>query len=205
MDCTIAEVLSSKRGSGMRHNDGPNESGGSARATFVAVGERLLWPQSVGDRAVTTGEASGWPAFAIVVGERRDLLDSPARALFDLLEHVRRTARPATITARCRWTIANSPTALLRLTLHAQRPVIFDADVLVPAARLLGLLPAVARGIPFGLTTNRHLGALGDTVAVRRVLQHVVLVHSPPVPELAEIADELIWSRPAERQPGHRR
>ncbi len=186
----------------MRHDDGRIESGDSGRATFVAVGELLLWPQSVGDRAVTATEAGDWPAFVLVVCERRDLLDSPARALLDLLEHVRQTARPVTVTARCRWAVANSPTALIRLTLDACQPVLFDADVLVPAARLLGLLPAVARGIPFGVTTNRHPRELGDTVDVRRVLRHVVLVHSPPAPELAEIAEELIWSRPPGQQPG---
>ncbi len=99
----------------------------------------------------------------------------------------------------------NAPTALLRLTLQARQPVLFDADVLVPAARLLGLLPAVARGTPFGLTTNRHLQGLGDTVDVRRVLRHVVLVSGSPVPELAEIANELTWSRPAGQLPGRRR
>ncbi len=186
----------------MRRDDRPIDSGDSGRATIVAVGELVLWPQSVGDRAVTTGEAGGWPSFVLVVGERRDLLDSPARVLFDLLAHVRRTERPVTVTARCRWSVANAPTALLRLTLQAQQPVLFDADVLVPAARLLGLLPAVARGTPFGLTTHRHLQGLGDTVDVRRVLRHVVLVRSSPVPELAEIADELIWSRPPGRLPG---
>jgi hypothetical protein len=189
----------------MRRDDRPIKNGESERATFVAAGELLLWPQSVGDRAVTTGEAGRWPAFALVVGERRDLLGSPARALFDMLEHVRRTERPATVTGRCQWSVANAPTALLRLTLQARQPVVFDADVLVPATRLLGLLPAVARGTPFGLTTNRQLHGLGDTVDVRRVLRHVVLVDSPPVPRLAEIADELIGTRPAGRQPGGRR
>ncbi len=189
----------------MRHDDRPIKSGDSERAMFVAVGELLLWPQGVGDRAVTVEEAGGWPAFALVVGERRDLLDSPARALFDLLEYLRRTESPVTVNARCRWTVVNAPTALLRLTIQAQQPVLFDADVLVPAGRLLGLLPAVARGTPFGLTTNRHLQGLGGTVDVRRVLRHVVLVHSRPVPELAEIADELLWTRPAGQQPGGRR
>ncbi|MFI7679118.1 hypothetical protein [Actinophytocola sp. NPDC049390] len=180
----------------MRRDDRPIESGGPVRATFVAVGELLLWPQSVRDRAVTTEEAAAWPAFALVVGERRDLLDSPARALLDLLEHVRRTERPVSVAARCRWTVANAPTALLRLTVQARQPILFDVDILVPTARLLGLLPAVARGVPFALTTNRHLRDLGDAVDVRRVLRHVVVVQSPPVPELAEIADELAWSRP---------
>lgn len=177
---------------GVRH--GPVERNDRKRATLVAVGELLLWPQSVGDRAVTTREAHEWPAFGLLLGERRDLLGSSARALFELMAGVRRSAEPSVVTGQWRWTVVDPVKALLRLRLEAEKPVTFGVDVLVPAARLLGLLPAVARGAPIGLTTSRYARDLGGSVAVRQVLRHVVLVRGQPVPELADIADELIWS-----------
>ncbi|MFC4857809.1 hypothetical protein [Actinophytocola glycyrrhizae] len=184
----------------MRHDE-PIDRNDSERATFVAVGDLVLWPQSVGDRAVTTREADTWPAFALVVGERRDLLGSRARVLFDLLENTRQSPEALVVSGRSRWTVVDPVKALFRLRLHIESPPAFDLDVLVPARRLVGLLHAVARGAPIGLTTNRHIRELGSTVDIRQVLQHVVVVRCPPVPGLAELADELLWTM----APGHRR
>ena len=171
----------------MRH-DSPAE-----RATLVAVGDLLLWPQSVGDRVVTTREAGRWPAFALVVGERSDLRDSPARGLLELLADAPRLAESLVVSGRSRWTVVDPVRALLRLRLRVEEPA-FDVEVLVPARRLVGLLSAVAQGVPIGLTTNRQLHALGSTVDIRRVLRHVVVVRCPAEPGLAELADELLWS-----------
>lgn len=169
--------------------DGPVE-----KATLVAVGDLLLWPQSVGDRLVTTREADTWPAFVLVVGERRDLRNSPARGLMDLLAGTREAGDPPVFSGRSRWTVVDPVKTLLRLGLHVEEPVAFEVDVLVPARRLAGLLSSVARGTPVALTTNRHLRSLGSDVDIRRVLQHVVVVRCPPAPDLAELADELLWS-----------
>lgn len=169
--------------------DGPIE-----KATLVAVGDLLLWPQSVGDRPVTTREADTWPAFVLVIGERRDLRNSPARGLMDLLAGTWEAGDPLVVSGRSRWTVVDPVKALLRLGLHVEEPAGFDVDVLVPARRLAGLLSAVANGTPIALTTNRHLSSLGSAVDIRRVLQHVVVVRCPPVPDLAELADELMWS-----------
>jgi hypothetical protein len=174
--------------------DQPTETHGQGWTTLVVVSELLLWPQSVGDRVVTAQEAGEWPAFALVVGEDRDLRGTPAQVLLDLLERGRRSAEVVTVTGRGRWTVVDADSALLRLRLHARSPVAFDVDILVPAIRVLGLLPAVARGAAIGLTTHRHVRELGDTLDVREVLRHVVLVRCQPVPELTELADELIWS-----------
>lgn len=164
---------------------------------MVAVGELLLWPQSVGHGAVTREEAGGWPAFALLVGERRDLLTTRARLLFDLLAEARRSAEPVVMTGRWGWTVVDPVKALLRLSLQVHDPAPFDVDVLVPAERVLGLLPVVARGAPIGLTTRRHAHDLGGCVDVRAVLRRAVLVRGQPVPGLAELADELIWSMPS--------
>lgn len=199
----IAHALPSGNAVVGLRGDGPVAKN-DQRPTLVAVGELLLWPQSVGDSAVTTVEAHDWPAFGLLVGERRDLLGSPARALFDLLDGVRQAAEPAVVTGRSRWTVVDPVRALLRLRFQAEHPVTFGVDILVPAERLLGLLPAVAHGAPIGVTTSRHARDLGGSVDVREVLRHVVLLRCPPVPGLAELADELIWSRPLGRHSAER-
>ncbi|HEU5485638.1 MAG TPA: hypothetical protein VFU98_12090 [Microlunatus sp.] len=158
------------------------------------MSDLLLWPQSVGDRAVTTQEAGTWPAFVLVIGEPRDLRDSTARVLFDMLADTTRSAGSVVVDGRSRWSVVDPAKALFRLGLHGDSPAAFGIDVLVPARRLVRLLPAVARGVPIGLTTPRRQRALGSAVDIRRVLRHVVVVRSPPAPGLAERADAVLSS-----------
>ncbi len=164
-------------------------------ATMVAIEVMSLWPQSVGPRAVTVREADLWPVFALVIGERRDLLHTSAKALFGLLDGLRHAEEAVVVSGRCRWAVVDSENALLRLTLQAESPVVFETDILVPAERVLGLLDTVARGTTIGLTTRRHARGLTGRVDVGHVARHMVLVHCRPSPDLAELADELCWAR----------
>lgn len=158
------------------------------QATMVAVEVVLLWPQGVGAGPVTVDEAGLWPVFVLVVGERRDLLSSSARSLFDLLDAPKRPDEITVVRGRTHWTIVDSRQALLRLSVRADVPVGFESDILVPAERVLGILDVVARGATIGITTRRHAVGLRDRVDIHAALRHVVLLSCPPSVELGALA-----------------
>lgn len=130
----------------------------------------------------------------IISGVAAAALDVVSAAVDPIAYVAGQLAESLIVSGRSRWTVVDPVRALLRLRLHVEEPAAFDVEVLVPARRLVGLLPAVAQGVPIGLTTNRRLHALGSTVDIRTVLRHVVVVRCPAEPGLAELADELLWS-----------
>jgi hypothetical protein len=158
--------------------------------TMVAIEVVLLWPQEVG-KPVTVDEAGLWPVFVLVVGERRDLLTTSTKPLFDLLDTVKAPDEITVAVGRTRWTVVDPRHALLRLTVRADAPVQFEADILVPAERVLGVLDVVTRGATIGITTRRQAADLHDRVDVRTALRHVVLLSCPPSAELGELTQEL--------------
>lgn len=162
-------------------------------AAMVAIEVVLLWPQGLGAKPVTVDEAGLWPVFVLVVGERRDLLNSSAGPLFELLDAPRLPDEVTLVGGRSRWTVVDPGHALLRLSIEADVPVRFSSDILVPAERVLGILDVVARGATVGITTTRHAAGLGDRVDVRAALRHVVLLSCPPSPDLGELAQRL-WA-----------
>lgn len=177
---------------GTTHSEPVGLSGPEHRpAAMVAIEVVLLWPQGLGAEPVTVDEAGLWPVFVLVVGERRDLVDSPAGPLFELLDAPRLPDEITLVGGRSRWAVVDSRHALLRLSVEADVPVRFDADILVPAERVLGILDVVARGATIGITTTRHAAGLGDRVDVGAVLRHVVLLSCPPSPELGELTQRL--------------
>lgn len=170
-------------------------SGDMARqqpTTVIATDVVTLWPQGLGARAVTVDEARMWPVFVLVVNERRDLVTSSARALFDLLDSPRRRDEITAVRGSTHWTVVDWRRALLRLTVRADAPVRFESDILMSAGRVLGILDVVARGAAIGITTRRHADSLGDRVDIRTALRHVVLVNCAPSVELDALA-HLLW------------
>jgi hypothetical protein len=168
-------------------------STGHRPATMVAVEVVLLWPHGVGERQAIVGEAGLWPVFVLVVDERRDQLSSSAGPLFELLDAPKGRDEITVVGGRTRWAVVDPRHALLRLTVTADGPVRFEADVLVPAERVLGVLDVVARGATIGITTRRHAAGLRDRVDLRNALRHLVLLGCPPSPRLAELTQEL-WA-----------
>ncbi len=160
-------------------------------ATMVAIEVVLLWPQAVGAEPVTVDEAGLWPVFVLVVGERLDLATSSAKPLFELLDAPKAPDEITVAVGRTRWSIVDPRHALLRLTVGADAPVGFKADILVPAEPVLGVLDVVARGATIGITTRRHAAGLHHRVDVRAALRHLVLLSCPPSPELGELTQEL--------------
>jgi hypothetical protein len=158
---------------------------------MVAIEVVLLWPQGVHNEPTTVDEAGLWPVFVLVVGERRDLLASSARPLFDLLDTQKGPDEITVVGGRTRWAVVDPRHALLCLTILADAPVRFESDILVPAERVLGVLDVVARGATIGITTRRHAADLRDRVDVRAALRHLVLLSCPPSPELAGLTQEL--------------
>lgn len=161
------------------------------RPAMVAIEAVLLRPGGVGPKQATGDEVGLWPVFVLVVRERHDLLASSARPLFELLKAPKGSDELTVVTGRTQWTVVNPRRALLRLTVRGEAPVRFEADILVPAGELLGVLDAVARGATIGITTTRHAAGLRGPVDVRAALRHLVLVSCPPATELGELAQKL--------------
>lgn len=160
-------------------------------APVVATEVVLLWPQGI-DADADPGDVAGlWPVFVLVVSEPRDLLGSPVRTLFDLLDAPKGPDEITVVGGRTRWSVVDPRRALLRLTLLADAPVRFESDVLVPAERVLGVLDVLARGATIGITTSRHAAGLHARVDVHAALRHLVLLGCPPSPELRELTEEL--------------
>jgi hypothetical protein len=159
-------------------------------ATMVAIEVVLLWPREAGEPA-TVDVAGLWPVFVLVVEEHRDPLTSSTMPLFELLDTVKAPDEITVVVGRTQWTVVDPRQALLRLTMQADAPVQFEADILVPAERLLGVLDVVARGATIGITPRRHAADLRDRVDVRTSLHHVVLLSCPPSAELGELTQEM--------------
>jgi hypothetical protein len=169
------------------------------RSVLVALEVMLLWPRGVGGPAVSAEEASLWPVFAVVVGDRP--ASSSATTLFDLLNRPRRDGELAVVSARYRWSVQDPRNALLRLAIRGDAPVRFATDIIFPARRIIGVLDVVARGATIAITTNRRAARLaGRGVDIRRALNELVLLSCPSSGELATLADTLVGLDP-ERLP----
>jgi hypothetical protein len=162
----------------------PMGSSGGRPPVMVAIEVVVLWPQGVGAEPVSVDEAGLWPAFVLVIGEHSDLSGSSAGPLFDLLDSSRHADGITVVGGSTDWSVVDPRHALLRLTVRARVPVRFEADILLPAERVLGILDVVAGGGTIGLTTHRHAVGLDDRVDVRTALRNVVLLSCSPSPEL---------------------
>lgn len=173
---------------------GPARSSqGDQTSVLVALEVMLLWPRGVDGPAVTAAEASLWPVFAIVVGDRPESVSTSAEPMFDLLDSPRRDGELAVVSARCRWSVLDPRNALLRLAVHGDAPVRFATEIILPAGPVVGILDVVARGATIGITTHRHAAALyGRGVDIRRALTELVLLSCPSSGELATLADALV-------------
>lgn len=160
-------------------------------AMVVATEAVLLRPQAVEVEQFTVGEAGLWPIFVLVVDERPDTRALSACPLLELLTAPKRTDELTFVTGRTQWTIVDPRRALLRMTVRVEAPVRFEADILVPAGRVLDVLDVVAQGATIGITTRRHAAALRGPVDVRAALRDLVLVNSPPPTELGKLTKEL--------------
>lgn len=178
------------------HTEPTGSSGPGRPPAMVAIEVVVLWPQGVGAEPVSLDEAGLWPVFVLVIGERPDLSASPAGPLFHLLDSSRHAAGITVVDGSTGWSVVDPWHALLRLTVRARVPVPFDADILVPAERVLGILDVVARGATIGLTTRRRAVGLGDRVDIRTVLRNVVLLSCAPSPELRALTGQLYGMRP---------
>lgn len=147
----------------------------------------LLWPREVGSPA-TVAEAGLWPVFVMVVEDPEGPF-APG-PLLELLDRPRRD-EPAVVAARCRWSILDHGTAVLKVTVRTARPRRFLGELHVPARQVVGVLDVVARGATIGVTTDRHVGELTGRVDIRTVLREVVLLRCEPSADLATLADLL--------------
>ncbi len=167
------------------------ERTGGGWPTAVAIEVLLLWPRGVAKPPVTVDEAGLWPVFAVVVAEPPDDGAGTARPLFDLLNE----PGPAVVTAETSWSVIDQSRALLGLTVRGVAPAEFGLRVLLPAARVLGVLDVVAGGGTIGITTGYRAGRLRDRVDIRTALDDLVLLSCPPSVELAALAHTLQASR----------
>ena len=159
--------------------------------TAVAIEVLLLWPRGVAAAPVTVDEAGLWPVFALVVAAPSDQDAGTARPLFELLDE----PGPSVVAAEASWSVIDQDRALLGLTVRGVVPVEFGLRVLLPAARVLGVLDVVARGATIGITTRSRAGRLRDRVDIRTALDDLVLLSCPPSVELAALAGTLQASR----------
>lgn len=159
---------------------------------LVALEVVLLWPRGVREPAATIEEASLWPVFVIVVADRQEDDSEQVRPLFELMDQPRPEGQLTVVGARCRWSVLDPRNALLRLAVRGDAPVRFAMEVLVPARRVLGVLDVVARGATIGITTVGRAGRLSSRgVDIRKALDEVVLLSSPPSDELDSITDSV--------------
>ncbi|GAB1510586.1 hypothetical protein [Actinophytocola sp. KF-1] len=159
--------------------------------TAVAIEVLLLWPRGVAKTPVTVDEAGLWPVFAMVVAEPPDEGTGSARPLFELLAE----PGPSVVAADTSWSVIDPARALLGVTVRGVVPVEFGLRVLLPAARVLGVLDVVAGGGTIGITTRDRAGGLRDRVDIRTALDDLVLLSCPPSVELAALAGTLRASR----------
>lgn len=165
--------------------------------TAVAIEILPLWPRGVTGTPATAEEAGLWPVFAMVVAEPPDQAAGSARALFELLDRPGR----AVVSAESAWSVLDPDNVLLGMTLRGVHPVEFGLRVLLPAARVLGVLDVVARGATIGITTRDRAGRLRDRADIRSALRDLVLLSCPPSVELAALAHTLLAARDGETSP----
>ena len=165
--------------------------------TAVAIEVLLLWPRGVAGPVTTAAEAGRWPVFAMVVTEPPGAAGG-AQPLFDLLDRPRPEGEPAVVAAETSWSVLDEPNALLRLTVRGVAPVRFGLRVLLPSARVLGILDVVARGATIGITSRRGAARLRERVDIRTALRDLVLLSCPPSVELAALAHTLVMARDGE-------
>jgi hypothetical protein len=165
---------------------------------MVATEAVLLRPQAVGAEQLMVDEAGLWPIFVLVVDDRRDAVATSARPLFELLKTPKRTGEITFVTGRTQWTVVDPRHALLRMAVRVEAPVRFEADIVVPAERVLDVLDVVAQGATIGITTRHHAAALRGRVDVRAALRNLVLVNCLPPTGLGELTKELCGAGPEE-------
>ncbi len=158
----------------------------------------LLWPRGLAGGPSTVEETRLWPVFVMVVTEPGDEDAGASRPLFDLLDRPKRDNELTVVTAESAWSVLDRANALLGVTVHAVAPVAFDLRILLPAARVLGILDVVASGATIGITTRHRADRLRGRVDIRTALHDVVLVSSPPSLELAALAHTLLAEREGE-------
>lgn len=163
--------------------------------TAVAIEVLLLWPRGVTGPVATADEAGRWPVFAMVVTEPPGETAGSARALFELLDRPRREGEPTVVAADTAWSVLDADNALLGLTVQGLAPIRFGLRILLPSARVLGILDVVARGATIGITTRRRAARLRDRVDIRTALSDLVLLSCPPSVELAALAGTLMAAR----------
>ncbi|MFC4857740.1 hypothetical protein [Actinophytocola glycyrrhizae] len=166
--------------------------------TAVAIEVLLLWPRGVAGHPPTVEEAGLWPVFAMVVTEPADQEVGSARPLFGLLDRPRGDDEMTVVAADAAWSILDEGNALLGLTVRGTAPVRFGMRVLLPSARVLGVLDVVARGATIGITTRDRAARLRDRVDIRTALRDLVLLSCPPSVELAALAHTLLAARDGE-------
>ncbi len=148
----------------------------------------LLWPRGLAKQAVSNPGPGLWPLFAVVLCDENATTDLSVRKLYDVLGG-RGSSRKVTVLAgRCLWSVVPGRDPLLRLAVRASTPVKLEVDVALPARPLLGAVGWLACGGTVALTTRRHANRLSTGVNVRDALHGLVLVNSPPSPELAALA-----------------
>ena len=155
----------------------------------MAVEVLLLWPRGVTSPSTTAEEAGLWPVFAMVVTEPED--PAGARPLFDLLARPKHDHELTVVTARTGWSVLDAANALLDMRVRANAPVGFDLRILLPSAKVLGILDVVARGATVGITTRARADRLRGRVDIGAVLREVVLLSCPPSVELSALAHTL--------------
>lgn len=169
--------------------------------TAVAIEVLLLWPRGVTGLPTTVEEAGLWPVFAMVVTEPPDQEAETARPLFELLERPKGPDELTVVAAEAAWSILDPANALLGLTVRGVAPVRFGMRVLLPSAKVLGILDTVAEGATIGITTRQRAARLRDRVDIRTALRDLVLLSCPPSVELAALAHTLLAMRDGEPSP----
>lgn len=159
--------------------------------TVVAADVLRVRPRCLGPLATATEEAELWPVFVVVLGEPSMQAPGTAAALFELLGRDSHPLGAEIVGGRCDWTVVDPGLALVRCAVHAEVPVRFAIEILIPVGRVLNGLTAVAHGGMVALTTRLRAARLTSVTGLHQVLREVVLLGCAQPPHLASLADSL--------------
>lgn len=168
-------------------DDRPRSGGRTPPPTLLAVEAVLLWPHGEGGSLNATGKRDPWPIFAIVLDERVATIEPSAHQLFDLLDRLSHRDRISVVSSRCQWSTLDARRALLKLSVHANAPVRFDVDILLPARPVLDVLHLLSRGATLAITTQHRARDLTDRVDIHDALRSLVLLSPPSAADLTAV------------------
>jgi hypothetical protein len=159
--------------------------------TVIASAVQRFRPRGEGGLATAPEAAELWPVLVVAVSEPSSEERDTAGALFRLLNRSAWPAEAVIVGCRCDWTVVDPGLALLRLSVHAEAPLRFAVEILVPAGGVLGALDDAADGGMVAITSPSRMRRLKEATGIRDVLREVVLLGCAPPPRLSSLVRSL--------------